>query len=350
MRYGTINCEFWVEEAMRIDELCGNGVGNALLNYLRTNQFTNMLGVYHIAKETMCRRVNLGDDNVLRAFDILCINGYIMYDERYQYVWVVDLAFEQTFPGEDKKDYCNLRLAEKDNRVKAMNEVLTSLPKLSFTKDLINKYQSVMWFKKDSIAKFVNIEGASEGGCQAPCQAPSEGGKEGGVEGAYEASNTVNSKHINNNTDISNDISRAASSTKSKPVPKKRKPKFSQKELEIGAEIVQFLVDTTKKKFGLIESHYEQIAKRVRDGVSVDDMKKVITFKSRKWLHLPGFSDNLNPATLFRDSNFHKYLDEANGEGDFIEKPRALREQEMTEQEKHDRNMLEIYNRFKDDD
>lgn len=341
MRYGTINNDYWKEDAIDIDELCGSGIGNAIMHYVKTCPASNMLGVYPIAIETISRRVNLGHDNFLRAFNILCSNGYIMYDNKYEYIWVVNLAFEQTFPGLAKKDYQNAQLAEKDSRVTAMNEILESLPRLCFAKELIDKYQWSLRFKSEIVNGIIDNSYAVSHPPSHPPSTPlppppshplDDGVIDGGITGGVGGGLTpVNSKQktVNSNTDISNDISRAASSAKNS-VQKKRKPKFSQKELEIGAEVVQFLVDITGKNFSLHERHYEHIAKRVREGVSVDDMKKVIVFKSKQWLYKESFSGNLNPATLFRDRNFRGYLDEANGEGAFIKNSGGVKEVGLT--------------------
>lgn len=163
MRYGTINSEFWIEDARDINELCGNGIGCSIMHYLKTTQLSNMLGVYHLSLDTLVRSVFFEKESVITAFNILCENGYIFYDNKYDYVWIVEMAIEQTFPGISKKhkDYAKLKLKDGDNRAKSMIDIFNSLPKkLSFRKNIFDKYHNVTLI--DSCICWAS-EGASEG-------------------------------------------------------------------------------------------------------------------------------------------------------------------------------------------
>ena len=53
------------------------------------------------------------------------------------------------------------------------------------------------------------------------------------------------------------------------------------------------------------------IAKRLKEGYTVDQCKDVIGIKSNQWMGNEKMDQYLNPQTLFRKSNFDKYLTEA---------------------------------------
>lgn len=53
------------------------------------------------------------------------------------------------------------------------------------------------------------------------------------------------------------------------------------------------------------------IAQRLKDGYTVEQCKAVIGFKSDAWMGDSVMDQYLNPQTLFRKSNFEKYLAEA---------------------------------------
>ena len=53
------------------------------------------------------------------------------------------------------------------------------------------------------------------------------------------------------------------------------------------------------------------IAQRLKEGYTVDQCKDVIGEKSNQWMGDEKMDQYLNPQTLFRKSNFDKYLAEA---------------------------------------
>lgn len=52
------------------------------------------------------------------------------------------------------------------------------------------------------------------------------------------------------------------------------------------------------------------IQSRLNEGFTIEDFKKVHEEKCRQWLHDPVWRKYLNPTTLYRPSNFEKYLQE----------------------------------------
>ena len=59
---------------------------------------------------------------------------------------------------------------------------------------------------------------------------------------------------------------------------------------------------------------------RIAEGYTVDDFKKVIDIKAEEWLGTE-MDKYLNPSTLFRPSNFEKYLNQVPIKKEELKKP-----------------------------
>ena len=97
-------------------------------------------------------------------------------------------------------------------------------------------------------------------------------------------------------------------------------PKDSHPSLiEQASRIINFLNDRTGKKFparnprGAPTSNAEFVIARLREGYTVQDCKSVIAAKVREWLNEDKMRRYLTPETLFRRSNFERYLGEIGG-------------------------------------
>ena len=97
------------------------------------------------------------------------------------------------------------------------------------------------------------------------------------------------------------------------------KPETVPSLIEQVASIIEFLNVRTRKKFpsrnprGSPTSNAEIIMHRLKEGYTVQDCKPVIASKCREWLHDEKMSKFLTPETLFRRSNFERYLGEIGG-------------------------------------
>lgn len=75
-------------------------------------------------------------------------------------------------------------------------------------------------------------------------------------------------------------------------------------------EVLDYLKVVTSKNFGrngYRDSHRKLIIGRLNEGFTVDDCKAVIDFKAEEWMGTK-MERHLNFETLFRPSNFDKYL------------------------------------------
>ena len=75
-------------------------------------------------------------------------------------------------------------------------------------------------------------------------------------------------------------------------------------------EIIDFMNNLYRRRFG-----YETYAKGIKsllENYSIEDIKKVVSNRYVSWKDESKMKKFLNPTTVFRPSNFVKYLDEAN--------------------------------------
>lgn len=93
-------------------------------------------------------------------------------------------------------------------------------------------------------------------------------------------------------------------------------------------EIIDYLNDKAKTKYRQVESNYKHLKARLKD-FSVEDVKAVIDKKCNEWIGTE-FERYLTPETLFRPSNFEKYLNQ-----NIVKKknPRAAKQREYTQEE-----------------
>ena len=106
------------------------------------------------------------------------------------------------------------------------------------------------------------------------------------------------------------------------------KSKFSQSKIQekldrdnLAKKTIDFLNQTVNNRFGYTDGNLKeiksQINKLIKNG---DDLKTiedkfayVIKVKSKEWLNNQEMKKHLNPVTLFRESNFDKYLNQDMG-------------------------------------
>ena len=91
-------------------------------------------------------------------------------------------------------------------------------------------------------------------------------------------------------------------------------PEEQQTWIGRAAAIIEFLNVKAGKRFlarnprGIPTSNAEVIIHRLKEGYTDEDCRAVIASKCREWLHDEKMSKFLTPETLFRRSNFERYL------------------------------------------
>ena len=76
----------------------------------------------------------------------------------------------------------------------------------------------------------------------------------------------------------------------------------------IYSEVIDYLNQKAGTHYRQVENNYKHIKARLQD-FTIDDLKAVIDKKCREWLGTE-FEKYLTPETLFRPSNFEKYLNQ----------------------------------------
>ena len=134
-------------------------------------------------------------------------------------------------------------------------------------------------------------------------QSKSHAGRNGGLKGGAPAGNHNASKTKQNKAEQSKTKQNNAPIPKPIPIPKPNISSFVE-------EIVHYLNEKTGKHFQAKGETIKYINGRLNDGYTVDDFKKVIDKKSRKWKDDPKMYEFLRPSTLFAPSHFDEYLNE----------------------------------------
>ena len=86
--------------------------------------------------------------------------------------------------------------------------------------------------------------------------------------------------------------------------------------IEQAAEVITFLNNKTGRHYpaknprGAPTANADVVMHRLREGYSIEDCKSVIAKKCREWAHDERMSKYLTPETLFRRSNFERYIGE----------------------------------------
>lgn len=79
---------------------------------------------------------------------------------------------------------------------------------------------------------------------------------------------------------------------------------------ETDVEIIDYLNFVCNKRYRPSKGNIEYIHGRLKDGYTVDDLKRVVDIKASKWKDDPKMNDYLRPTTLFAPKKFEAYLNE----------------------------------------
>ena len=97
---------------------------------------------------------------------------------------------------------------------------------------------------------------------------------------------------------------------KDKDKDKKREEYIIIAEKPLEEKAIDYLNKLTGKKFTYTSGNVKEIKAQIKKGATENDLKHVIDVKCNEWLHNSDMKKHLNPVTLFRESNFNKYLNQ----------------------------------------
>lgn len=90
------------------------------------------------------------------------------------------------------------------------------------------------------------------------------------------------------------------------------------------SEVISYLNQATGKRFkDTTKANTQGISARLKEGATVEEMKKVIDVKTAEWGNNAELQKNLNPVTLFRPGNYERYVNQADW------KPKDQRQQDL---------------------
>lgn len=127
--FAKISPQFWINEKGR--EIRRLGVDAQLIAfYFYTNPHASMIGIYYLPIALIAHETGFASERVKQALDKLSRINFCSYDERSEYIWVHEMAFDQI----------DTELKPHDNRVKGIHTAFYSLPKLPFLNQFVEKY------------------------------------------------------------------------------------------------------------------------------------------------------------------------------------------------------------------
>lgn len=75
-------------------------------------------------------------------------------------------------------------------------------------------------------------------------------------------------------------------------------------------EILNYFNQITGHRHGQTKDNLSGIKRVLKEGFSQEDIVEVIQVKTLDWKNNPEMSKHLNPVTIFRRSNFDKYINQ----------------------------------------
>lgn len=280
--FAKISPQFWINERGR--EIKRLGIHAQLIAfYLLTNPHSSMIGIYYLPIAFIAHETGVKTDDVMIALNQLINIHFCSYDENSEYVWVHDMAFDQMGP----------ELKQTDNRVKGINDLFVSLPKLPFLNQFLDKYAKAFHIEK--------IKSISE---QGPLKSLLSKEKE--KQNENESENEKKNEIVMSGKPDIVDESKIFSIEKIDEQFEYGKVNSLQEQAK---EILNFLNEKTKCRYRLEDTNLRFIITRLKSGASVDDCRAVIARKFRDW-HGTDMQKYLRPATLFNPIKFEQYLGE----------------------------------------
>jgi uncharacterized phage protein (TIGR02220 family) len=252
--YSKVPAQFWInEQGRRVRRL---GFEAQLVSiYLFTNSHATMIGIYYLPVTLIAHETGFSFEEALKGLQGLCEIKFCSYDDISEYVWVHEMASEQI----------GSQLKPNDNRVKAIHEIFSSLPRLPFLKGFYEKYAQFYFLENIFVSSDIH---------KAPLEPLLS------QEQEQEKKQNLRSMSAN-------------SMLKSQAI-----------------EILEFLNEKTGRVYRPVDANLKLIIARLASGATVMDCRQVIAKKTREWRGDSKMSEYLRPATLFNATKFEQYMGE----------------------------------------
>ena len=82
-------------------------------------------------------------------------------------------------------------------------------------------------------------------------------------------------------------------------------------EKPLAEKTIDYLNLKANKNFTYTKGNLKEINAQIKKGFGEQEFAYVIDIKISEWSNNPDMNKNLNPVTLFRDSNFDRYLNQS---------------------------------------
>ncbi len=278
--YAKVSPMFWTGITGKYIRSLGRDA-QVIALYLMTCPSSNMLGLYSLPLPVLCHEIGITEKGALKGLRSLSKGGFCHYDEELEHVWVVEMAHYQIGDSLDLKD----------NRVKGVHTEIKNYIKCKYYNDFIEKYKNDFHLNDLLITK--------------PLISPSEAPYKPLRSQEQEQEQEQEQKQEQDKPPIppfevirENDV----------PSPSLAPTKAITKAdicSESAKDVLFYLNQKTGNKF----RDTTHIRARLKDKYSIQDCFKVIDNKLKDDYFITN-PQYLNPITLFRKSNFDKYLNE----------------------------------------
>lgn len=127
--FAKISPQIWISERGREIKRLGL-YAQIIAFYLQTSPHSTMIGIYYLPIAFIAHETGLQCEDIVRTLEQLNQIDFCTYDEKSEFIWVHDMAFEQI----------EQELKHSDHRVKGIRDSLRGLPKLPFLDAFFDKY------------------------------------------------------------------------------------------------------------------------------------------------------------------------------------------------------------------
>lgn len=303
--YAKVSPLFWTGNTGRAIRRMGQTSQLAAL-YLITGPGANMLGVYHLPVVTLAHAIGSPFEGALEALRSLSEGGFCTYDEDAEWVWVHEMAAYQV----------GSELKAADNRTIAIQKEWLALPAMPVLAGFFERYGEAYHLKKRD-----DLEAPRK-----PLGSPFEAPSRKPLRSQEQEQEQEQEKRT-----LTSDQATEADSPPQSPPPETppltletqdtTKPAAPPHRLNgktaMVEEVIRYMNLMARRNYlaknpnGTPTTNADFIAQRLKEGYTVDQLKLVIGIKADQWMGDEKMDQHLNPQTLFRKSNFARYLAEA---------------------------------------
>ena len=163
---------------------------------------------------------------------------------------------------------------------------------------------------KIAFSQFKNQFMRDEEKYEKTCEARKLAGSKGGKQRVANQANATNSKQDEANQAENKNKNKNKSDNDNKKDSDNNIIVVEDENLLLAKRTITYLNKKTNKVFRDGKGNLKEILAQIKKGATEEQLAHVINVKCQEWLDNQDMKKHLNPVTLFRESNFDKYLNQ----------------------------------------